>query len=87
MKDSNDNKPVWRRVIIMSLLPLTIFIWMTGWTLYWIGDQRMSSRTAQKETMNSFKKEIVKEIDTSVTILANCVRRLLEHKNKSREKC
>ena len=54
MKDSNDNKPGWRRVMIMALLPLTIFIWMTGWTLYWIGDQRISSKTAQNEAMNSF---------------------------------
>jgi hypothetical protein len=56
MKDSNDNKPVWRRVIIMALLPLTIFLWMTGWTLYWIGDQRMSSRTTKKEAGNVFNK-------------------------------
>ena len=40
-----------------------------------------------KEKMLERKKEIVKEIDKSVTILANEVRRLLEHKNNSMEKC
>jgi len=30
---------------------------MVGWTLYWIGDQRMSSRTAKKKAITSFEKE------------------------------
>lgn len=40
-----------------------------------------------KEKMLERKKEVVKEIDKSVTILANGVKRLLEHKNKRVEKC
>ena len=61
MKDSNDNKHVWRRVTIVFLLPLTIFLWMTGWILYWIGAQRMPSRTAQKKAINIFQKGTLKE--------------------------
>jgi len=30
---------------------------MIGWILYWIGDQRMFSRTAKKKTITSFEKE------------------------------
>jgi len=51
MKDSNGNEHVWRRVKIIVLLPLTIFLWMTGWTLYWVAAQRTSSRTAKKKIM------------------------------------
>lgn len=57
MNDSNDNGHLWHQVRTIILLPLTIFIWMIGWTLYWIGDQRMSSRTAKKKTITSFEKE------------------------------
>jgi len=56
MKDSNGNKHARHRVTIIFLLPLTIFLWMTGWTLYWIGAQRMPSRTAQKKTIKISKK-------------------------------
>lgn len=74
MNDSNGNGHVWHQVRISVLLPLTIFLWMIGWTLYWIGDQRMSSRTAQKKTITSFEKEdyereTLKE-DSSKKILA-----------------
>jgi hypothetical protein len=55
MKDSNGNGHVMHRVKVIVLLPLTIFLWMTGWTLYWIGDQKTSSRTAEKKTITSFK--------------------------------
>jgi len=39
---------------------------MIGWTLYWIGDQRMSSRTAKKKTIQiskkgTFERETLKE--------------------------
>jgi len=57
MNDSKGNGHVWHQVRIIVLLPLTIFLWMVGWTLYWIGDQRMSSRTAKKKTITSFEKE------------------------------
>jgi len=57
MNDSNSNRSVWHQVRIIVLLPLTIFLWMTGWTLYRIGAQKTSSRTAKKKTITSFKKE------------------------------
>ncbi|MQY62621.1 hypothetical protein GH146_04995 [archaeon] len=56
MNDLREKGSVWRRIMIMALLPLTIFLWMTGWTLYWIGDQRRSSRTTKKEAGNVFNK-------------------------------
>jgi len=57
MNDSNSNRRVWHQVRIIVLLPLTIFLWMIGWTLYWIGAQKTSSRTAKKKTITSFEKE------------------------------
>jgi len=66
MNDSKGNGHVWHQVRIIVLLPLTIFLWMIGWTLYWIGDQRMSSRTAKKKTIQiskkgTFERETLKE--------------------------
>jgi len=61
MKDSNDNGHVMRRVKIIVFLPLTIFLFMTGWILYCIGDQRTSSTTAQKEARNIFEKRVCEE--------------------------
>jgi hypothetical protein len=66
MKDSKSNGHLWRRVKIIVLLPLTIFIWMTGWALSWIGGQKMSPRTAQKKTIKipkkgTFERETLKE--------------------------
>jgi hypothetical protein len=57
MKDSKGNRHVLRQVKIIVLLPLTIFLWMTGWTLSYIGAQRMSPRTAQKKTIQIPQKE------------------------------
>jgi Tfp pilus assembly protein PilO len=50
MKTSDNNKQVWRKVRVLSLLPIIIFVWMIGWALYWIGDQKLSSGAAQKKT-------------------------------------
>jgi len=74
MNDSKGNEHVWHQVRIIVLLPLTIFLWMIGWTLYWIGDQRMSSRTAKKKTIQiskkgTFERETLKE-DSPKQILA-----------------
>jgi len=74
MNDSKGNEHVWHQVRIIVLLPLTIFLWMIGWTLYWIGDQRMSSRTAKKKTIQiskkgTFERETLKE-DSPQQILA-----------------
>jgi hypothetical protein len=57
MKDPKGNRHALRQVKIIVLLPLTIFLWMTGWTLAYIGAQGMSSRTAQKKTVPSSQKE------------------------------
>jgi Tfp pilus assembly protein PilO len=54
MKNSISNKSVWRKLRIIVLLPVVSLIWMIGWTLYWIGDQRVR-QNAQKENMNVFQ--------------------------------
>jgi len=66
MKESKGNEHLWHRVKIIVLLPLTILLWMTGWTLYWIGAQKMSQRTTHKKTVKipkegTFERESLKE--------------------------
>ncbi|MBN1785087.1 MAG: hypothetical protein JW815_05065 [Candidatus Bathyarchaeota archaeon] len=46
-----------RQILIIALLPLTILFWMTGWTLYCLGDQKTLASTIQKEPASVFKKE------------------------------
>jgi Tfp pilus assembly protein PilO len=54
MKNSISNKSVWRKLRIIVLLPVVSFIWMIGWTLYWVGDHRVR-QNAQKENMHVFQ--------------------------------
>jgi hypothetical protein len=46
-----------RRILIVALLPLTILFWMTGWTFYWLGDQKTLTSAVRKEPASVFKKE------------------------------
>ena len=57
MTDSKVQGNALRRILIVSLLPLTILFWMTGWTFYWLGDQKALTSAARKEPIYSFKKE------------------------------
>lgn len=57
MTDSKVQRNALHRILIVSLLPLTIFFWMTGWTFYWLGDQKTLTSAARKEPISSFKKE------------------------------
>ncbi|PVX27141.1 MAG: hypothetical protein CW716_03850 [Candidatus Bathyarchaeum sp.] len=57
MKGSNAEGSAWRRILIVALLPLTILFWMTGWTFYWLGDQRALANVPRKETSASFRKD------------------------------
>jgi len=54
MKNSTNNKSVWRIIRIIVLLPVISLIWMIGWTLYWIGDQRVR-HSAQNESIKVFQ--------------------------------
>jgi Tfp pilus assembly protein PilO len=57
MKGSKTNGSAWRRILIVALLPLTILFWMTGWTFYWLGDQRALANVPRKETTASLRKD------------------------------
>ena len=57
MNSQKDKGHVWRRVKVIAFLPLAIFIWMIGWTLYSLGDQTALPRNAKKETMTAFNEE------------------------------
>jgi len=45
---------MWRIVRTIVLLPIVSLIWMIGWTLYCVGDQRVT-QSAQKENTDAFK--------------------------------
>jgi len=54
MKKSGNNKPKWRIIRTIVLLPVISLIWMIGWTLYCVGDQRVS-QSAQNENIDTFQ--------------------------------
>ena len=33
------------RVVVITLLPVIIFLWIIGWTLFWIGSQNKPQKT------------------------------------------
>ena len=42
-----------RKTIILMLFPAILFIWMLGWSLYWIGyNQTHDQHTIKKGTQN-----------------------------------
>ena len=45
---------MWHIVRTIVLLPIVSLIWMIGWTLYCVGDQRVN-QNAQKENTDTFK--------------------------------
>jgi len=57
MKDSKAQGNALRRILIVALLPITILFWMTGWTFYWLGDQKTLTSAARKEPASTFKNE------------------------------
>jgi len=61
MTDSKAQGNALHRILIVSLLPLTILFWMTGWTFYWLGDQKTLTRAIRKEPASAFKKEDLKQ--------------------------
>jgi hypothetical protein len=54
MKKSGNNKSKWRIIRTIVLLPVISLIWMIGWTLYRVGDQRVS-QSAQNENIETFQ--------------------------------
>ena len=57
MKESNAKGNALRRVLLVALLPLTILFWMTGWTFYWLEDQRAFANVARKEAVTAARNE------------------------------
>ena len=57
MTDSKAQGNALRRILVVAFLPLTILFWMTGWTLYWLGDQKTLTSAARKESTSAFEKE------------------------------
>ena len=57
MKDSKANGNTWRRILVIAILPLTILFWITGWTFYWLGDQKNLTTIAKTKPIASFKQE------------------------------
>jgi len=57
MTNSKTQGNALRRILIVALLPLTILFWMTGWTFYWLGDQKTLTSAARKESASAFKKD------------------------------
>jgi len=45
------------RILVVMLFPVIIFLWLTGWSLFWIGSQRSQDKShktrilAEKETV------------------------------------
>jgi hypothetical protein len=33
------------RVVVITLLPVIIFLWIIGWSLFWIGSQNKPQKT------------------------------------------
>jgi sensor histidine kinase regulating citrate/malate metabolism len=40
--------PLWRKIIIIPLLPAIIMLWMVGWTLTQIGSQKTTTQINQR---------------------------------------
>lgn len=45
-------RPLWRKIIIIPLLPALIALWMIGWTLTQIGFQNTNGETKQRTVIN-----------------------------------
>jgi len=44
--------PVWRKILTLSLLPVIIFVWTTGWILTQMGSQGRPTKIKQKTMIN-----------------------------------
>lgn len=41
-----------RRMLVLILLPVLLFLWMIGWSLYLTGDRSKSTRVRRKQKDN-----------------------------------
>jgi hypothetical protein len=57
MNSSNGKGHLWHQVKIIALLPVTIPLWLVGWALYCVGDNRTLPDTAEKKNITAFEKE------------------------------
>jgi len=43
------------RIVVIMLLPIVIFLWVIGWSLFWIGSQTKPHRTQNKTEMDKIE--------------------------------
>lgn len=39
-----------KRIILAILFPITVFLWLLGWTLFWTDSQRMQNKSDKNQT-------------------------------------
>jgi flagellar basal body-associated protein FliL len=49
------------RILLIILFPITVFLWLAGWTLFWTGSQRKQNQPAAKEDVVEIAEPILKE--------------------------
>jgi len=47
------------RVVVIMLLPIIIFLWIIGWSLFWIGSQNNPQKTQNKTERDRISMAIV----------------------------
>ena len=50
------------RILLIILFPITVFLWLAGWTLFWTGSQRRQNQPAAKEEVMEIAEPILKEV-------------------------
>jgi len=51
-----------KRILLVILFPTTVFLWLAGWTLFWIGFQRRQSQVAARIEVMEIAEPISKEV-------------------------
>jgi len=53
--------PIWRKTLNIGLLPIIIFLWMTGWILTQIGSKERPQKISQKSMVTPTESEAHKK--------------------------
>lgn len=67
-------------VVVIIFLPTIIFLWIIGWSLFWIGSQKKSQKTQNKTERDGIEitTHLYKEYETITKILSRLLRRKAE---------